>query len=299
MRRNRIIGTALALSAAVWLAGWIGTLAGLAGAVHVENVGWAAVAAVAAACAFSAALQPSEHRARTSFAFFGAGLLAWALGQAAWTVYGFEGVTVPYPSLSDVGYLGAMPFFAAGVLTWPRRRRVWTSGALIDGALAAGAVAVVSYTFSFEPIFENGVTGAQAWLGILYPASELALVAIIGGGLLFDVWTDRGRVALVGLGLLSLAAADTFFAVDALDGSLSPLVDGGWTLALAAMGAASLLPNGWPARVTRRVPEFLPAVAVTGLLGVAAASFAIRELGQHGWQAADAVAVGFLLVLVA
>ncbi len=299
MRRKRVIGTALAASCAVWLAGWIGVLAGIGVAFHVENVGWTLLAASAAAGAFSAALEPGARRARTSFAFLGAGMLAWALGQVAWTVYALQGVTLPYPSLSDVGYLAAMPLLAVGVLTWPRRRKVWKSGNLIDGALAMGAVVVVSYTFSFEPIFESGVEGAQAWLAIFYPASELALVAIVFGGLLFDGWADRGRVALVGLGLLSLAVADTVFAVDALDGTLSALTDGGWTLAFAALGVASLLPRDWPARVTGRVPEFLPAIAVTGLLGLAAAAFAIRELGQQGWHAADAVAVGFLLVLVA
>ncbi len=299
MRPKRVLGTALGLSCAVWLVGWIGRLAGVSGAYNVENVGWTLVAGVAAACAFFAAHERGERRPRISFAFLGAGLLAWAFGQVAWTIYGIQGVTLPYPSLSDVGYLSAMPLLAVGVLTWPRRRKVWTSGALIDGALAMGAVAVVSYTFSFEPIIDTGVEGAQAWLGVFYPASELALIAIVFGGLLFDGWADRGRVALVGLGLLSLAVADTVFAVDALDGTLSPLTDGGWTLAFAAMGAASLLPRGWPARVAGRVPEFLPAFAVTGLLGVAAAAFAIRELGQQGLQAADAVAVGFLLVLVA
>jgi signal transduction histidine kinase len=299
MRRKRLIGTALGTSCAVWLVGWIGTLSGVVNAYHVENVGWTLLAASAAACSFSAAFDAGKRRARTSFVFLGTGMLAWALGQVAWTIYAFQGVTLPYPSLSDVGYLAAMPLLTVGVLTWPRRRSGWTGGALLDGALTLGAVAVVSYTFSFEPILESGVEGAQAWLGFFYPASELALVAIVGAGLLLDRWADPVRVALVGVGLLSLAVADTVFAVDALDETMSNLTNVGWTLAFAALGAATLLPEGWPARASRRVPEFLPAIAVTFLLGLAAAAFAVRELGQQGWQGADAVAVGFLLVLVA
>src|SRR5688572_7979889 len=160
MRRKRLIGTALGTSCAVWLVGWIGTLSGVVNAYHVENVGWTLLAGSAAACSFSAAVDAGKRRARTSFAFLGAGMLAWALGQVAWTVYAFQGVTLPYPSLSDVGYLAAMPLLAVGVLTWPRRRSGWTGGALLDGALTLGAVAVVSYTFSFEPILESGVEGA-------------------------------------------------------------------------------------------------------------------------------------------
>jgi signal transduction histidine kinase len=65
------------------------------------------------------------------------------------------------------------------------------------------------------------------------------------------------------------------------------------------MGAAALLPRGWPARLTARLPEYLPAIVATGLLGLAAVTFSLLELSQHGWHAADAVAIGFLLALVA
>lgn len=302
MRRKRVIGTALGASCTLWLAGWIGTLAGLAGVPHVENVGLTAVAAVAAVCAFAAALERGERRARTSFVFFGAGMLAWALGQAAWTVYVLQGESVPWPALSDIGYLGAMPLFAAGVLTWPRRRRAWTGGALLDGTLAIGAVALVSHTFSFEPILESGVKGAQAWLGIATPVFMLALVGIVGVGLLFDRWENRWRLTMIGLGLLSLAVSSTVFAVDAVDavdGSLTLMLDGAWTLAFASMGAASILPRSYSSRATGPIPEFVPPIVVTGLLGIAAGAFAAREVSTQGWHGIEALVVGLLLVLVA
>jgi signal transduction histidine kinase len=300
MRRNRIIGTALVLSAAVWLAGWIGTLTGRAGANHIEDVGWAAIAGAAAACLISAALKSRERRVRIAFAFLGAGAFAWALGGVAWTVSVFQGTSLPYPAPSDIGYLAALPLLVIGVLAWPRRRRRrWSAGSRIDALLAAGACAVVSYTFAFEPLLESGVSGLQAWLGFTYPAVELGLAGLIGLGLVFDRWVDRGRIAVIGFGLLALGAVDAVFVVDALDGSYTVWVNGGWTLAFAAIGTAALLPQGWPARLTARVPEYFPAIIATGLLGLAAGAYALRELGQQGWQAADAVAIGFLLVLVA
>jgi signal transduction histidine kinase len=300
MGRNRIIGTALVLSAAVWLAGWIGTLTGREGANHVEDVGWAAIAAAAAACAFSAALKPQARRARIAFAFVGAGAFAWALGGVAWTISVFQGTSLPYPAPADIGYLAAMPLLVIGVVAWPRRRRKdWSASSRIDAVLAAGACAVVSYTFAFEPLLESGVSGLEAWLGFFYPAVELGLAGLIGLGLLFDRWADRGRIALIGIGLLALGAVDAVFVVDALDGSYTVWVNGGWTFAFAAIGAAALLPQGWPARMTARVPEYVPAIIATALLGLAAGAYALRELGQQGWHAADAVAVGVLLVLVA
>jgi signal transduction histidine kinase len=214
-------------------------------------------------------------------------------------VYVLRGVDVPYPSLSDVGYLSAMPFLAACVLTWPRRRRVWTIGALFDGVLAAGAVAVLSYTLSFEPIFAAGIEGVASWIGLAYPASELAIVGIVGGGLLLDGWADRGRLTVIAVGLLSLAVVDTIFAIDAVDGSLSLAFDAAWTVAFLAMGAATILPRGWPRSFTFRVPDFLPPVVVTALLGLAAGAFMVRELGDNGLLAVDAFAIGLLLLVSA
>jgi signal transduction histidine kinase len=283
----------------VWLVGWIGALSGYAVGSQLENIGWTMLAAAAGGSAISAAFRREERRARKPFAFLGAGLLAWALGQAAFTVYELKGGSVPYPALSDVGYLAAMPPLAAVVLTWPRRRKVWTSAVVLDGALAVAAVTVVSFSFSLRPILQSGVSGAEAWLDIFYPASALTLVAIVAGGFLLNGWSDRGRLTLVGLGLLSLAIADTASAIDAQDGSLTLFADGGWTLALAALGAASLLQRGWPAKPKARVPEFLPAIVVTCLLGVAAARYSIREFGEQGLKAFPALVLGVLLVLVA
>jgi signal transduction histidine kinase len=205
---------------------------------------------------------------------------------------------VPYPSISDVGYLAAMPFLALCVLAWPRRRRVWTAGALVDGILAAGAVAVLSYTFSFEAIVDSGLEGADAWIGLAYPAAELAIVGIVGGGLLLDGWAERGRLTTIALGLLALAVVDTVFAVDAVDGALTAAFDPAWTLAFLALGAATIMPRAWP-RSALRVPDFLPSVVVTALLGLAAGVFALRELDETGPLAIDALAVGILLVLAA
>lgn len=299
MRRRALVGAALAAGAVLWLAGWIGVLLGIHVSHHVENVGWLAVAAVASAGAFAAALDPGERRTRVSFVALGAGCLSWGLGQLAWTVYVLRGIDVPYPSLSDVGYLAAMPFLAVCVLAWPRRRRVWTAGALVDGVLAAGAVAVLSYTFSFEAIIAAGVGGAEAWIGLAYPATELAIVGIVGGGLLLDGWADRGRLTTIALGLLALAAVDTVFAVDAVDGSLGALFDPAWTLTFVAMGVATILPRGWPRSHSLRVPDFLPSAVVTALLGLAAGAFALRELDESGPLAIDTFAVGVLLVLAA
>ena len=299
MLRRRLSAAALAAGAALWLVGWIGVMLGVEVAYHVENVGWVVVAAAAAASAFAAGLDPAEGRARLSFLCLGAGCLSWALGQLGWTYYVLRGIEMPYPSLSDLGYLTAMPFLALCVFAWPRRRRVWTAGAMVDGMLAVGAGAVLLYTLSFEPILSTGVHGAEAWLGIAYPAVELALVGIVGAGLLLDGWEDRGRLAAIATGLLALGAVDTVFAVDAVDGSLTAAFDAAWTVAFVALGSAAILPRGWPGSSRLRIPDFLPPVVVTALLGLAAGAFALRSFDEERGIALDELAIGALLLLAA
>ena len=298
MRRRTVIGAALAASAALWLSGWAANLAGWSAAVHLENLGWLALALAAAAAAFVAARDPREHRTARSFGFLGAGCLAWGLGQLAWTVFELRGVSIPYPSLADVGYRASLPCFAGCVLAWPRRTRLWTRGALFDWGLAAGTLVVLAYSFSLGPVLDSGVEGA-GWIGVAYPACELALVGVICGGLVLDRWADRGRLACVAGGILSLAVVDTAFALDVADGSLSLAFDAGWTVAFLAIGAATMLPRRRDRSSVLRVPEFVPTVIVTVLLGIAAGAFAVRQLGEHGVLAAKAFAIGLLMVLAA
>ena len=251
---------------ALWLVGWIGTLAGIDGASPRRERRLDLGRRLRAALRDSPPrLEPSERRARKSFAFFGAGMLAWALGQA-----GLDGVRAPgshRPVPLPVGR--RLPRRDAV----PRRRRADLASqaqgldgrGLLDGALA---LAPSQWSRSASSLRadprDRRRRAPRRGSGSSTRPRELALVAIIGAGLLFNGWADRGRVALIGLGLLSLAVADTRLR----DRRARRLAhahssNGGWTLAFAAMGAASLLPRGWPAEASGRVPEFLPAIVVT------------------------------------
>jgi signal transduction histidine kinase len=300
MPRRAIIGAALLASAGVWLAGWIANLAGAGGGAmnHVENLGWLGLSLAAAAGSFAAARDPEHRGTRRPFAFLGAGCVAWGLGQLVWTVSELRGVSLPYPSLADVGYMASLPLFAACVFTWPRRARLWTRGALVDWILAGGTIVVLAYSFSLEPVLASEIEGV-AWIGVVYPALELAVFGVIAGGLALDRWADRGRLATVAVGVLSLAVVDTTFAIDAVDGSLSLAFDPGWTIAFLALGAASTVPRRRLRASARRVPEFVPTVVVTALLGLAAGVFAMRHLIDESALAAKSFAIGLLMVLAA
>ena len=60
----------------------------------------------------------------------GVSALSWGSGQAAWTWYETVlGREVPFPSLADVGYLGAVPLAAAALISSAvRRPDAWPGG---------------------------------------------------------------------------------------------------------------------------------------------------------------------------
>ncbi len=70
-----------------------------------------------------------------------------AAGAAAWSIWTWYesvlGREVPFPSLADVGYLGAVPFAAAALITLPNGVRRPLAGrvrTVIDGLMIAGSL---------------------------------------------------------------------------------------------------------------------------------------------------------------
>ena len=86
---------------------------------------WAMVYAIAC-CAVAARRHPSSDQ-RRAWVWIGAGCVLFLAGQLVWTYYEVVlGVTPPYPSLADVGFLGVYVCFLVAVTKLvgaePRRR---------------------------------------------------------------------------------------------------------------------------------------------------------------------------------
>src|SRR5579859_4713828 len=89
----------------------------------IDDIGEAVAAAIAAgACAWAARRSSGKDRLGWALLSISTGL--WSAGEVAWSVYEvFLQVTVPYPGLPDVGFLGAVPFAMAGI------RSFWSDAA--------------------------------------------------------------------------------------------------------------------------------------------------------------------------
>jgi signal transduction histidine kinase len=291
-RRPLIV--ALAATTAAWFAVWLAFPLPdwRAGALDVL---WTLVAAVGGLAAVAGSASPANRAASRALLLLGLGSLAWALGQATWTYYAiFGGDDLPFPSLADAGYLGALPLFCAGVLAWPRRRQRWRGGDVFDAAALVAVAALAGSELVIAPVLRHGLTTAADWIGFAYLLADLLLLVIVLGGLLLEWWEDHGRLLLVTAGLASLVAADTAFAL--ADGLNAEIFNPGWTLPFAAVGAAALLPCDWPRKRAFRVPESARGVVTTILLLPVLVTSTAEAFGESGVHAATDVAVALLLV---
>src|SRR6266446_6990539 len=90
-------------------------LAGQQAVTATDDIGEAVAAAIAsAACVWAA--RRARGRDRLGWALMGTSAGLWAAGEVVWSIYEVGlGVTVPYPSLADAGFLSAVPFAVAGI----------------------------------------------------------------------------------------------------------------------------------------------------------------------------------------
>ncbi|WP_456832145.1 putative bifunctional diguanylate cyclase/phosphodiesterase [Deinococcus sp. UYEF24] len=203
------------------------------------------------------------------------GAASWAGGQLYFTVLDNFTDISPYPSLSEVGFLGFDVLVGVGL---------WLIGNIGKGhrvdlrfpldalmiSLAGGALywKITLGGASSLPTFQH-------WLALAYPLGDLLLLLL---AVLTALWSPHSPVArrfpLLALGLALFLFADGFYQVQAGTLSYSPtgLLNIVWTLGVAALGgwayqsrgSAEARPSHMPSHEQNRWSE--AAEAVLGLL---------------------------------
>jgi diguanylate cyclase len=260
----------------------------------VANLSTGVAPMVAAACCARAATR-ATGRSRRAWALLGCSAASWGAGQAVW--FWYEQVAhweLPFPSLADLGYLGAIPLAVLAMLAFPGRaeRLAVQLRSLLDGGIVAASLLYVSWGFVLGPVFHDAEGGLlEQAIALAYPAGDLVLATIV---LLVVGRSRRGPVpvVLLGVALLSLTVADTGFAYLTQQGTYysGMPVDAGWFAGYALIAAAALRPAGEAAEATEaagsgaswldRGQALLPYLP----LGLAVAASVVLQL-RH--QAAD------------
>jgi diguanylate cyclase (GGDEF)-like protein len=251
----------------------------------VANLSTGVVPMVAAASCAAAAAR-AAGRSRRAWALLAGSSASWGIGQAIW--FWYEQVAhweLPFPSLADLGYLGAIPLAVLAMLAFPGRaeRLAVQVRSLLDGGIVAASLLYVSWGFVLGPVFRGAEGGLlEQAIALAYPAGDIVLATIV---LLVVGKSRRGPVpvVLLGVALLSLTVADTGFAYLTQQGTYysGMPVDAGWFAGYALIAAAALRPAGAAAEATEagaswvdRGQALLPYLP----LGLAVAASAVLQL---------------------
>ncbi|HEX9096460.1 MAG TPA: sensor domain-containing diguanylate cyclase [Candidatus Dormibacteraeota bacterium] len=227
----------------------------------IDDIGEAFVAFVAAiACA--AAARRRVGRSRQAWWLMAGSAFVWSFGEVVWSYYEVGlGQQVPFPSLADAGYLGAVPLAVAGVLlfTAGTPRVITRLAVILDGLIIAGSLLVVSWTTILKTISSAGGDGpiAQA-ISLAYPISDVVILTMlllllagrVGG-------PDRAGLFLLAGGLLANLLADSGFAYLTTVNSYGPAqpIDTGWVAGYFLIAVAGFrawqIPVGLPRQSDR------------------------------------------------
>jgi diguanylate cyclase len=207
---------------------------------------------VATIASWRAAVAARQRRWRGGWLLISASTLSWCIGQCIWTWYeSVQGQAVPFPSLADLGFLASVPFAVVGLLTFPASpgRMTARTRALLDATIVAGSLLFVSWVLVLGPAFEDA-TGStlERVISLAYPASDVALMAIVLIVVARAPLSGRVPLGLVGTGFAVFAVADSSFVYTTVnDLSTSRLSNSAWVAGylLIALGAkyASLHPS--------------------------------------------------------
>ena len=251
------------------------------------------------AAAWWAAGRPGNEAVRRSFQLLGAGLLATFAGGVLVNSDGL--LDRPESAPASLPYwllLMSAVLQAAGVLAWPKRPTPEQGGALFNSVLFAAVGGFVLVKVVVLPLVARGATAGD-WMLLGSAISELALFAIVAGGLVAGRWSEPGRLTILAGALIVQAIAAAGFALATGGGVVGTLPDLGWTISTALLTAAIFLRPGWSLDVGVDLPEFAGGL----LLGTGLATLTALELAD-GWttvaslQRAEEVALAGLFALV-
>ena len=217
--------------------------------IAVDDIG-EAVAAFAAAVSCGLAAYRNSGRTRLAWAFFATSAISWGVGEVVWSVYEVGmGVSVPFPSAADAGFLLAIPLGVAGVFAFTSAPgRLTTRGeALLAGAIVAISLVFVAWSLGLRAVYDSSSASPAAQLiGLAYPVGDIITITVLVLALRRARKHERGRMLLLLGGLAANAFADSAFAYLTANGTydaIGSLLDAGWVVGYLLIALAPI----WPA----------------------------------------------------
>jgi diguanylate cyclase (GGDEF)-like protein/PAS domain S-box-containing protein len=208
----------------------------------------AAVALLALRAARSAQLSPRDRR---SWALIGATWLLFFSGDAWYTAASVRSGEVPFPSLADAAYVGAVAAALAGVLGLGRGvgNRAGRMQLALDAATTLVGVGSLLWLYLLRPLALGPHNSPLApLLAGFYATGDAVVVVVIGIAILRHARGRRRTVLqFLLLGFLSLFLADVGYALRNLQGDYDQRhwTDMLWAIAAWFVGLAAHLHRLW------------------------------------------------------
>ena len=305
----RPFGIAAAAAAVVSVAfiGWTALrIGGDATTIALDDIGEAVAALIAAASCGVAAFRTAK-RTRLAWAFFAASAASWGIGEVIWSVYEVGlGVSVPFPSAADAGFLLAIPLAIAGVFGFTSAPgRLATRGeAVMAGAIVALSLVFVAWALGLSKVYETSPAKPDAQLiGLAYPVGDIITITVLVLALRRARRAEVGRLLLLLGGLGATALSNSTFAYLTANGSygaIGSVLDAGWVVGYLMIALAPLWPTTETEHPAAEGPIELWQLALPWVAVLAAAITAIRlataDMGLDRFLTVLAGSIGLLLI---
>ena len=274
-------GLAFIAAAAFLIWTWL-RIGGDRSTIAVDDIG-EAVASGIAAVSLAVAARRSSGRQRAAWALLAASAVSWTVGEAIWSGFEvFEGVSVPFPSAADAGFLLAIPLAMAGVLCFTSvPGRLATRGeAVLAGAIVALSLLFVAWALGLHTVYEQSQQPVAATLiGLAYPVGDIAIITVLLIAMRRATRAQLGRMVLLIAGLAANAVADsafTYLNASGSYGAIGSILDVGWVIGYLLIALAPLWPASPIEPETEEGPIELWQLALPWVAVLAAALTAIR-----------------------
>lgn len=207
-------------------------------ATLISDLVWTVAASLAAISSFRAAM-PLTGRDRAAWLAFAFACTAWTAGQLVWNVYEFHlGVTAPFPSYADIGYMAFGPLMLVGLflLRAPQEERRLTWLRLINLGLVLCSLAIVLLN-AFTGPFGEPERSIPSSLVVVSEKASITLAFIVA---IYCLWSYRWGERLLSYTLITLSlgvhmVSGLLYARELIidDYGATSLFNVGWTLAFA------------------------------------------------------------------
>jgi two-component system, cell cycle response regulator len=253
-------------------------------------------ALIAAAAAFCLARARYVERERGAWLAFGLGLLAWAAGEAAYTLF-LDGPYEPsHPNVSDALWLLFYPAAYTGIVLLVRDRvREFRASLWLDGVVGALAMAAVGAALVLGPVVSSS-GGMVVAVDLAFLLGDLLLLGFVVAALALTGWRPDRAWGLLGAGLVAAAAVDGFFLWQSATGATA-----GSTLAAVLWPASTLTvaAAAWhPSRPRPVRAEGWRLLAMPTAFSMAAVGVLVYDLAEPVDPGALGVAIACLLAVI-